>query len=60
MNKKGKVKYLLNQSLKLRPIDLLDILEGHQVARNKLKNELNLFMKGERNTAAYREIGVSW
>lgn len=41
-------------------MDLLEILEGHPVARNKLKNELNLFMKGERNTEAYREIGVSW
>jgi thymidylate synthase len=38
----------------------LEILESHPVARNKLKNELNLFMKGERSTEAYRNIGVNW
>ncbi|PCI11856.1 MAG: thymidylate synthase [Flavobacteriaceae bacterium] len=59
-NKKGNINYLLNQRLELKPVDLLELFEGRSVARNKLKNELNLFMKGERNTAAYREIGVSW
>lgn len=59
-NKKGKIKYLLNQYLHLKPVDLLEILEGHAVPRNKLKNELNLFMKGERSTEKYREIGVNW
>lgn len=60
LNKKGSIKYLLNERLDLKPIDLLDLFEGRSVARNKLKNELNLFMKGERNTEAYRKIGVSW
>ncbi len=59
-NKKGNIKYLLNEKLELKPVDLLEILEGHSVARNKLKQELNLFMKGERNTEEYRKIGVSW
>lgn len=59
-NKKGGIKYLLNERLELKPLDLLEILEGHPVARNKLKSELQLFMKGERNTEAYRQIGVSW
>lgn len=59
-NKKGSIKYLLNHQLSLNPLDLLEILESHPVARNKLKNELNLFMKGERNTEAYRKIGVNW
>lgn len=59
-NKKGKIKYLINQKLELKPIDLLEILEGHQVARNKLRNELGLFMKGERNVEEYRKIGVAW
>jgi len=39
---------------------LLELFEGHSVARTKLKSELSLFMKGERNTEAYREIGVTW
>jgi thymidylate synthase len=59
-NKKGNIKYLLNQKLVLKPVDLLEILEGHQVPRNKLKGELSLFMKGERNTEKYRDIGVPW
>lgn len=30
------------------------------MARNKLKNELNLFMSGERLTEKYRAVGVTW
>lgn len=59
-NKKGNIKYLINEQLDLKPLDLLELFEGHSVARNKLKNELNLFMKGERNTKAYRDIGITW
>lgn len=59
-NKKGDIIYLMNQSVCLKPFDLLDIFEGHMLARNKLKGELSLFMQGERNTDKYREIGVDW
>ncbi|MCV9929535.1 thymidylate synthase [Flavobacterium sp. LS1R49] len=59
-NKKGFITYLLNQTLELKPIDLLELFEGHPVAKKKLKDELQLFMNGERSTEAYREIGVSW
>lgn len=59
-NKKGNIRYLLNYHLVLKPIDLLSIFETHPVARNKLKGELQLFMQGERNTEAYRKIGISW
>jgi len=59
-NRKGNIKYLVNQKLELKPIDLLDIFEGHGIARKKLGAELELFQKGERLTEAYREIGVSW
>ena len=59
-NKKGSITYLLNQTLELKPIDLLDLFEGHAMAKKKLKDELNLFMSGERSTQAYREVGVSW
>lgn len=59
-NKKGNIKYLLNQKLELKPIDLLELFEGHTMAKKKLKDELNLFMNGERSTEAYREIGVTW
>lgn len=47
-NKKGTIRYLLNEQLTLNPGDLLDIFESHGIARKKLKNELRLFMQGER------------
>ncbi len=59
-NKKGNIKYLLNQELTMTPADLLDIFEGHSIARKKLKNELSLFMQGERNVDKYREVGINW
>ena len=59
-NKKGNIKYLLDEQLKLHPSDLLEIFEGHQIARNKLKTELQLFQSGERLTEKYREAGISW
>lgn len=59
-NKKGNIKYLLNEQLSLVPADLLDIFEGHNIARKKLRQELQLFMKGERMVEKYREAGISW
>lgn len=59
-NKKGSIKYLLNEKISLKPADLLEIFEGHGIARNKLKGELTLFMQGERHVEKYREIGVEW
>lgn len=59
-NKKGNIKYLLNECLTLFPADLLDIFENHGIARKKLKCELRLFMQGERNVERYRDVGISW
>lgn len=59
-NKKGNITYLINQELEMKPIDLLELFEGHAVVKKKLKDELLLFMQGERSTEAYREIGVTW
>lgn len=59
-NKKGNIRYLLNEQLILTPADLLDIFEGHGIARRKLKDELRLFMQGERDVEKYREAGISW
>ena len=44
-NKKGGIRYLTNEVLELKPIDLLEIFEGHGIARNKLKNELELYIR---------------
>jgi len=59
-NRKGKIKYLLNERMTLTPADLLDIFESHGIARKKLKSELRLFMQGERNIERYREAGINW
>ena len=59
-NKKGRIKYLLNERLTLTPCDLLDIFESHGIARKKLKAELGLFMQGERDVEKYREAGITW
>ena len=59
-NKKGSIRYLLNEALRLTPADLLDIFESHGIARKKLKNELRLFMQGERQVEKYRDVGINW
>lgn len=59
-NKKGCIRYLLNERLALMPSDLLDIFESHGIARKKLKTELSLFMQGERDVGKYREAGITW
>lgn len=59
-NKKGNIRYLLNESLTLTPGDLLDIFETHGIARKKLRSELSLFMKGESDVEKYREAGITW
>lgn len=59
-NRKGRIRYLLNEQLCMTPADLLDIFEGHGIARKKLKDELRLFMQGERDVEKYREAGISW
>lgn len=59
-NKKGNIRYLLNEQLFLTPADLLYIFESHGIARKKLRNELQLFMKGERQVERYREAGINW
>ena len=59
-NKKGSIRYLLDEQLTLTPADLLDIFEGHSLARKKLRTELQLFMQGERSVERYREAGITW
>lgn len=59
-NRKGVVKYLIYKQLKLKPTGLLEVFEGHGIARMKLKNELELFQQGERLTEKYRDAGITW
>lgn len=59
-NKKGNIICLINEQLSLTPADLLDIFEGHGIARKKLRSELKLFMSGERSVEKYREADINW
>lgn len=59
-NKKGSIKYLVNQKIELATGDLLEIFEGHGIARKKLSAELELFQKGERSVEKYRDHGITW
>lgn len=59
-NRKGRIRYLLNERLALTPGDMLDIFESHGIARKKLKTELGLFMQDERDVEKYREAGITW
>lgn len=59
-NRKGNIVYLINEQLSLTPADLLDIFEGHGIARKKLRSELKLFMSGERSVEKYREADINW
>ena len=59
-NTKGNIRYLLNEQLSLSPGYLLDIFESHGIARKKLRNELQLFMQGERNVERYHDVGIRW
>ena len=64
-NKKGNIRYLLNEQLSLSPLDLLDIFEGHTIARRKLRDELQLFMKGVEvgrkiPRSRYKLVGLLW
>lgn len=60
VNKKGGITYLLDQQMSMSPYDLLEIFEGHGIARKKLRSELSLFMHGERDIEKYREAGIYW
>lgn len=59
-NKKGGIRYLLNENLALTPGDLLAIFEEHPIARKKLKAELNLFMDGITDIEPYNAQNIVW
>lgn len=40
-NRKGRIRFLLDERLSLTPGDLLEIFEGHGIARRKLRQELS-------------------
>ena len=40
-NKKGNIRYLLNERLSLSPLDLLDIVQGHNIAAGNFVMSFN-------------------
>lgn len=44
-NRKGEIRYLLNEQLHLTPADLLDIFEGHGIARKTYNQNSDTIQK---------------
>ena len=59
-NKKGDIKFLINQSISLNENEILDLFNEYKVASKKLQIELDLYMQGEDNIEKYKEHGIHW
>jgi thymidylate synthase len=59
-NKKGNIKYLINEVLSMEKTDLTQIFSEHKIAKKKLKAELELYFKGVTNVKEYNKIGITW
>lgn len=59
-NKKGNIKYLMNEVLSMDKKDLLEIFDEHKIAKTKLQEELNLYFKGITEVREYNEAGIFW
>lgn len=57
---KGSSLALTDYVLTLTPFDLARIFDEHKIARQKLKDELELYFKGETKTEEYLKKGISW
>ncbi len=45
---------------KSKNFGLVNLFEAYRVFRNKLKDELSLFMAGQQATKSYIACGVTW
>tara|TARA_R110001592_G_scaffold103023_1_gene290308 strand:+ start:182 stop:820 length:639 start_codon:yes stop_codon:yes gene_type:complete len=59
-NKKGNIKYLLNQVLSLETNDILKIIKEHPIAKKKLSKELKLYCNGNTLVKDYNLAGINW
>ena len=59
-NKKGNIKYLINEVLSMDKTDLLKIFEEHKIAKSKLQKEIDLYFKGITEVEKYNEAGIFW
>lgn len=60
VNKKGNIKYLINEVLSLNKTDLDLLFTEHKVAKLKLQKELELYFSGETEIKKYNENGIFW
>ena len=59
-NKKGDIKYLINEVLSMGPEDISRIANEHPIAKKKLSSELELYCKGITSVKEYNEVGITW
>jgi len=59
-NKKGNIKYLLNQVLSMGKLDLFQIFDEHRIAKGKLSKELDLYMLGQTKVEFYNDADIFW
>jgi len=59
-NKKGDIKYCINEVLSMDKPDLLRIFDEHKIAKTKLKNELGLYFDGVTDVKKYNEQEIYW
>ena len=59
-NKKGNIKYLINEVLSMDKKDLLEIFDEYKIAKTKLQKEINLYLGGVTEVKKYNNEGIFW
>lgn len=60
LNKKGNIKYLINETISMSKKDLLKIFDEHKIAKSKLRKEIDLYFNGVTEVKKYNEEGIFW
>tara|TARA_R110001632_G_scaffold151864_1_gene269528 strand:+ start:462 stop:1100 length:639 start_codon:yes stop_codon:yes gene_type:complete len=59
-NKKGDIKYILNEVISMQVEDLKQIFQEHPIAKKKLAVELEMYMQGIDSVSKYNDAGIPW
>jgi len=59
-NKKGNIKYLINEVISMDKNDLLKIFDEYKVAKAKLKKEIDLYFNGITSIEEYNKQDIFW
>lgn len=60
INKKGQIIYLINEKLSLNNKELNKIFLSHNLAKNKLQKELDLYLLGVEDINVYNNHNIHW